>query len=760
MQEVHALSADNRASIRAGNLPRGGASPVEATAQLLPDATAQVAPPEQLTTREGARVTPRMAVVLLAEYCAKLPSAGSVLQAQYLTRSAGGVFVSTIFLPSNAGLGQRIVGGAASKRDTSRQLAALEALRQLLAAGQLDGHLQPTWSAAAPAQLEAQVVPAFEAMRRLPAPLAPAAAAGRGATLQLYTFAVAANCPQQNDQESTQQARQPGVMGKLLQRVTGRRAPSTTAAAAGAASAAAAAAAIVGAADWEYQAMASVPQALPPAQPHSSDDQRFGVLIAERLPDGLPLFAAHVPGQAGKALLQLQHAGSVELTAQQLRQLLAYQAVAEAHLRRIKLTSRLSSDERQPLPMAQVAQRMHVPQLQAAVQGAQPPRQAAAAAAPAAAPLPYMLSPLAFNAGGGGSCAVDWKAVNRHALGPLPAPAVAAAASAAPTAAHATLQAAAQQVAEATTQQQSQALLRGNAWGVTSASVAGSVAAVGARLQGRVAVDEYSRRVWRIVAQSSITPANPYPGLQQHGASNHAEYFARRYGITWLDPHLPMLQVRGGSGLPAANAFGPPRLKSGDAASDGGDAGPAATAAGGAAEGEGAAVRAPCYLPLDLLWVLPLPAAAWLELYILPSLMWRLQSLLQLQQLQQHPLLTMSRAQGAATAPAPHAGLLLAAMSPRMVRDALDNDKLEFLGDVLLKLLVSNALLQVGRRLMAGTAGLRLTGTGVGAGCAWRCAPAGGLLRQQAGWRRAWLPCACSPQSPSRLPHCCCTSPL
>jgi hypothetical protein len=45
----------------------------------------------------------------------------------------------------------------------------------------------------------------------------------------------------------------------------------------------------------------------------------------------------------------------------------------------------------------------------------------------------------------------------------------------------------------------------------------------------------------------------------------------------------------------------------------------------------------------------------------------------------------------------PHLGLLLAAISPRWLEPAgLHNDRLEFLGDCLLKMLAVNGLLQVG----------------------------------------------------------------
>lgn len=69
-----------------------------------------------------------------------------LLQAYYSTRADfGGVFQTTLYLPENSGISQPIAAQPQRNSKSSKNAAALEALKQLHAIGKLDDWLQPTW---------------------------------------------------------------------------------------------------------------------------------------------------------------------------------------------------------------------------------------------------------------------------------------------------------------------------------------------------------------------------------------------------------------------------------------------------------------------------------------------------------------------------------------------------------------------------------------------------------------------------------------
>lgn len=70
----------------------------------------------------------------------------TLLQAYYSTRCSAGLFHTTAYLPSNAGIPSCVSDappGLSSKH--SKQAAALRALQLLYASGKLTDHLQPVW---------------------------------------------------------------------------------------------------------------------------------------------------------------------------------------------------------------------------------------------------------------------------------------------------------------------------------------------------------------------------------------------------------------------------------------------------------------------------------------------------------------------------------------------------------------------------------------------------------------------------------------
>lgn len=74
----------------------------------------------------------------------RVPCRSKPPQAFYSTRQDYGSFHTTVYLPSSSGLKQPITSALpASNSKASKNAAALEALRQLLAARKLDDYLQP-----------------------------------------------------------------------------------------------------------------------------------------------------------------------------------------------------------------------------------------------------------------------------------------------------------------------------------------------------------------------------------------------------------------------------------------------------------------------------------------------------------------------------------------------------------------------------------------------------------------------------------------
>lgn len=220
-------------------------------------------------------------------------------------------------------------------------------------------------------------------------------------------------------------------------------------------------------------------------------------------------------------------------------------------------------------------------------------------------------------------------------------------------------------------------------------------------------------------------------------ASSHVDYFQMRYKVQGLRPDLPMLAMTKSSRSKALqlvqNPLNPPQLQPGfnglkscpcvdlntpEAAAAAVDfsrlcvAAPAAAATAAAAsprkKREGQEDAYVPYLPLELCWLLPLPAADWRELQLLPAFMYRINSLLRLQALQQQLRGLTATAAGSNTggssssgggagdgALLPQPSLLMAAMTARAAREAFDMEGLEYLGDVVLKFLTTNYLLQV-----------------------------------------------------------------
>ncbi|WIA14737.1 hypothetical protein OEZ85_003223 [Tetradesmus obliquus] len=101
----------------------------------------------------------------------------ALLQAYYSTRKFAGspeLFQTTIYLPSNSGILEPVTSGFLNNGKTSKNDAALAALRRLLELGKLDGWLQPSWgSSRRGRQLEAEPTPAFSYSFTLEGPLAP-----------------------------------------------------------------------------------------------------------------------------------------------------------------------------------------------------------------------------------------------------------------------------------------------------------------------------------------------------------------------------------------------------------------------------------------------------------------------------------------------------------------------------------------------------------------------------------------------------------
>lgn len=119
------LSDDNRQRLQAlqpSSRARAAAtSPTAATGRLLPAAAGPPASPSEAAfhPHDGpACVTTRMAQIVLAEYCARLPGTDqhNILQPQYLTQGGQGWFQTTLYLPSNSGISHPIQGPAAANK--------------------------------------------------------------------------------------------------------------------------------------------------------------------------------------------------------------------------------------------------------------------------------------------------------------------------------------------------------------------------------------------------------------------------------------------------------------------------------------------------------------------------------------------------------------------------------------------------------------------------------------------------------------------
>jgi hypothetical protein len=120
------------------------------------------------------------------------------------------------------------------------------------------------------------------------------------------------------------------------------------------------------------------------------------------------------------------------------------------------------------------------------------------------------------------------------------------------------------------------------------------------------------------------------------------------------------------------------------------------------------------YLPLELCWLLPLTAAQWSQLQLLPVFMHRINSLIRASRMQQHLAQLAATSSAVATPenpghnssssssvakgsfPVPPLPLLVVCLTGAAAREAYDLEGLEFLGDVVLKFLATSYILQVG----------------------------------------------------------------
>jgi hypothetical protein len=119
------------------------------------------------------------------------------------------------------------------------------------------------------------------------------------------------------------------------------------------------------------------------------------------------------------------------------------------------------------------------------------------------------------------------------------------------------------------------------------------------------------------------------------------------------------------------------------------------------------------HLPLELCWLLPLTASQWSQLQLLPAFMHRINSLIRVSRMQQQlagiaascSSGTSAEAAGSASSSSNAAGggflvpplpLLMVSLTGAAAGEAYDLEGLEFLGDVVLKFLATNHVLQVG----------------------------------------------------------------
>lgn len=81
-----------------------------------------------------------------------LLSRNDLLQAYYATKQlpkitpqANARFVTTVYLPSNSGILEPLIGPEKTSTGSAKRAAALEAIKKLYTIGKLDKHLQPSW---------------------------------------------------------------------------------------------------------------------------------------------------------------------------------------------------------------------------------------------------------------------------------------------------------------------------------------------------------------------------------------------------------------------------------------------------------------------------------------------------------------------------------------------------------------------------------------------------------------------------------------
>lgn len=265
----------------------------------------------------------------------------------------------------------------------------------------------------------------------------------------------------------------------------------------------------------------------------------------------------------------------------------------------------------------------------------------------------------------------------------------------------------------------------------TAAAMAAVPAGISARhvtqahLQDAVLLAGHSSQLYRCKGVASdVTPTTPC-GFEwsspadsnsslrkrtKHTADNHAQYYSERYGVQGLRGDLPMLQVTQSGRQKAMQLMQyplkPPTLQRGvkraGAAHRPTDLTTAEAAAAacdfsflqrahqaGTQQEDEQAYK--LYLPLELCWVLPLPAHQWQELQLLPAFMYRIDSLLRLQQAQQQ-LFPVDATDGGSGSLPPQ--LLMATVTAPGAGEVFDMEGLEYLGDVVLKMLTTNYLLQ------------------------------------------------------------------
>lgn len=199
---------------------------------------------------------------------------------------------------------------------------------------------------------------------------------------------------------------------------------------------------------------------------------------------------------------------------------------------------------------------------------------------------------------------------------------------------------------------------------------AGPVAAAASKLLvGQLLVASHTSRMYRCVGVSPLTLAS----LMEDGSGTYADFFEQQYGIQGLRQDLPLLEVVEGRGARATCLSPPaPRLAvqpaavtaageegeertgergvrrgasvaSGSTADIDGNQGlqlAAGAEVSNDAEGEVTAaeptVPAPPLLPLELCWALGVNAGQWQHMQLVPALLYRVDTLLQLRRLVHH----------------------------------------------------------------------------------------------------------------------------